>query len=162
MQRSQGESESVAGRELVVTRVFDAPARILFEAHSKPEHIKKWFGPRSYPVTLCEMDFRVGGRWRFAMTGPDGEQQTPFGGQYLEIVPDRKIVYDNAFELPGAEKMVTTVTFEEHGGKTTLTIHTRFASQAMWATHVGAGMAQGINSGLDQLAELAASLLARR
>ena len=62
------------------------------------------------------MDFRVGGRYRFAMTGPSGEQNTPFGGEYLEILPDRKIVFDNGFELPGAGRMVMTITFDEKGG----------------------------------------------
>ena len=108
--------------------------------------MKKWFGPKGWPLTLCEMDFRVGGRFRFAMTGPDGKQNTPFGGEYREIVPNRKIVYDNAFELPGAEPMIVTVPFDEKGGKTTLTIHTLFASVAMRDAHVGGGYEQGFGS----------------
>ena len=90
--------EPEADREVIITRTYDAPARLLFEAWSKPEHLKKWFGPVGYPVTMCEMDFRKGGQWRAAMTGPGGEQQTPFGGEYLEIVPDRRIVFSNGFE----------------------------------------------------------------
>lgn len=160
MQESRSSSEPAADREFVITRVFDAPARLLFEAYSKPEHIKRWFGPRGWPVTLCEMDFRKGGRFRFAMTGPSGEQNTPFGGEYLEIVKDRKIVYDNAFEVPGAEKMIVTVTFEESGGKTTLTVHTLFASVAMKNEHIGQGFEKGTSSGLDQLEELVAALRA--
>ncbi|WP_421999089.1 SRPBCC family protein [Reyranella sp.] len=151
-------SEPEADRELIVTRSFDAPARLLFEAWSRPEHLKRWFGPVGYPVTMCEMDFRVGGQWRAAMTGPGGQQQTPFGGAYLEIVPDRRIVFSNGFELPGAEKMVMTVTFDEKNGRTLLTIRTLFASIAQRATHVGAGMAEGLGSGLDQLADLAAEM----
>jgi uncharacterized protein YndB with AHSA1/START domain len=150
--------EPIADREFVITRVYDAPARLLFEAWSKPEHLMKWFGPVGWPLTLCEVDFRKGGRFRFAMTGPSGRQQTPFGGEYLEIVPNRKIVFDNGFELPGAEKMVMTVTFDEKDGRTTLTIHTLFASLAMKATHIGAGFEDGINSGLDQLADVVANL----
>lgn len=153
---SAGEAE--ADRELVITRSFDAPARLLFEAWSKPEHLKKWFGPVGYPVTMCEMDFRKGGQWRAAMTGPTGTQQTPFGGEYLEIVPNRRIVFSNGFELPGAEKMIMTVTFDEMEGRTLLTIHTLFASLAQKATHVGAGMAEGIASGLDQLTDVVAAL----
>ncbi len=151
-------TESTADREMVITRTFDAPARLLFEAHSKPEHIRRWFGPEGWPVTHCEMDFRVGGHYRFAMTGPDGQQGTPFGGTYLEIVPDRKIVYDDAFESPGAERMVVTVTFEEEAGRTTLTIHTLFGSVAMKEAHMGAGMREGFNSSLDQLADLVAEM----
>lgn len=153
-----GVIEPLADREVVITRVFDVPARLLFEAYSKPEHIMQWFGPKGWPVTLCEMDFRKGGRFRFAMTGPTGVQNTPFGGQYLEIVANRRIAYDNAFELPDAEKMIVTVTFDEKGEKTTLTIHTLFASVAMKNMHVGGGYVQGTGSGLDQLADVVAEM----
>ena len=143
--------EPEAEREVVITRLFDAPARLLFEAYSKPEHILRWFGPRGWPVTLCEMDFRVGGRYRFAMTGPSGIQNTPFGGEYLEIVPNRKLVFDNTFEEAGAEKMIMTVTLEEHAGKTTLTLRTLFASVAMKNAHLGAGFERGTASAYSQL-----------
>ena len=73
-------NEPESERAYAATRVFNAPARLIFDAWSKPEHIKRWFGPVGYPVTLAEIDFRVGGKWRFAMTGPDGVQNTPFGG----------------------------------------------------------------------------------
>ena len=154
-------TESTTDRELVVTRTIAAPAHIVFEAWSKPEHIKRWFGPVGYPVTMAEMDFRVGGRYRFAMTGPNGKQMTPFGGEYLEIVPNRKLVFTDAFELPGAEEMVMHVTFDEKDGKTTVTVRTVFANVAQRATHVGAGMEEGLNSGFDQLEQVAADLLAR-
>src|SRR5688572_24369066 len=154
-------SEPESQREVTITRVYDAPARLLFEAYSKPEHIKQWFGPKGWPVTLCEMDFRVGGKFRFAMTGPSGRQNTPFGGEYLEIVPNKKIVYDNGFETKGAGRMVVTVTFDEKAGKTTLTIHTVFESIAMRNSHVSRGFEQGTNSGLDQLGELAAEMARR-
>ena len=160
MSANAGAGEAEADRELIITRSFDAPARLLFAAWSKPEHLKKWFGPVGYPVTMCEMDFRVGGQWRAAMSGPSGTQQTPFGGEYLEIVPNRKIVFTNGFELAGAEKMIMTVTFDEKDGTTLLTIRTLFASIAQKATHVGAGMAEGIASGLDQLTDVVAALKA--
>ena len=151
-------ADPVADREVVITRVFDAPARLLFAAYSRPEHLMKWFGPVGWPLTLCEVDFRVGGRFRFAMTGPGGVQNTPFGGTYREIVPDRKIVFDNGFETPGAQRMVMTVTFEETDGKTTLTLHTLFATAAMRAEHVGMGFIEGTNSAYDQLAEIVAAM----
>jgi uncharacterized protein YndB with AHSA1/START domain len=160
MSASESASESVADREVVVTRVFEVPARFLFEAWSKPEHMRKWYGPKGWPLTLCEMDFRKSGRIRLQMTGPGGRQMPPFGGEYLEIVPNRKIVYDNAFEMPGAEKMIVTVTFDENGGETVLTIHTLFASIAMKNEYVGAGFAQGYESALDQLVELAREMRA--
>lgn len=154
-------AESTADREVIVTRTIDAPARLVFEAWTKPEYIKRWFGPAPYPVTMAEMDFRVGGRYRFAMTGPNGKQMTPFGGEYLEIVPNRKIVFTDAFELPGAEEMVMHVTFDEKDGKTTVTVRTVFANLAQKATHVGAGIVEGLGLGLDQLGQVAADLLAR-
>lgn len=126
MKASAVANEPESEREVTITRVYDAPARLLFEAYSKPEHIRKWFGPKGWPVTRCEMDFRVGGSFRFAMTGPSGKQNTPFGGQYREIIPNRKIVYDNGFETKGAGRMLVTVTFDEKDGKTTLSIHTLF------------------------------------
>jgi uncharacterized protein YndB with AHSA1/START domain len=158
MSASASAVESIADREVVIEREFDVPARFLFEAWSKAAHLRKWFGPVGWPVTLCEMEFRTGGRFRIAMTGPSGEQNTPFGGTYLEIVPNRRIVYDNAFEEPGAEKMVVTVTFDEKAGRTRLTMRTLFASVAMRNEHVGGGFVDGVGSGLDQLAELVAHL----
>ena len=158
MSASIAASESTADREVVITRTYDAPARLLFEAWSKPEHLMKWFGPVGWPLTLCEVDFRKGGRFRFAMTGPSGRQDMPFGGEYLEIVPNRKIVFDNAFEAPGSEKMITTVTFDEKDGRTTLTHHTLFASAAMKNEYVAMGFVQGVGSGFDQLAGVVATM----
>jgi uncharacterized protein YndB with AHSA1/START domain len=160
MQQSARAAEPESEREVTITRVYDAPARLLFEAYSKPEHIKRWFGPKDWPVTLCEMDFRVGGKFRFAMTGPSGKQNTPFGGTYREIVKDRKIVYDNGFESKDAGRMVVTVTFDEKDGQTTLSIHTVFQSIAMRNSHMARGFAQGTNSGLDQLGDLVTALAA--
>lgn len=155
---AEAASEPESERTHVLMRVIDAPARLLFEAYSAPEHLLRWFGPPGYPLTLCEMDFRVGGRYRFAMTGPDGAQGTPFGGTYLEIVPNEKVVYDNRFELDGAETMVVAVTFEERGGKTTLTIRTVFGSLAMKKQHLGMGYEQGVGAGCDQLAAHVATM----
>jgi uncharacterized protein YndB with AHSA1/START domain len=156
-----GAAESLADRTHVITRVFEAPARFLFEAHSKPEHLMKWFGPKGWPLTLCQVDFRVGGRFRFAMTGPDGVQNAPFGGVYREIVPNRKIVYDNRFETPGSPTMVHTLTFDEQGGRTTFTLTTVFESIAMKDEYLGLGFDDGTNSGLDQLVDVVAEMQRR-
>lgn len=156
-------SEPESERTVVITRRYQAPARLLFEAWSKPAHLMKWFGPVGWPLTLCEVDFRVGGRFRFAMTAPDGQQNTPFGGTYLEIVPDRRIQFDNGFLVPGAERMVMTVSFEESrdaSGKvmTLMTHHTLFGSIAMYRTHTKMGFEAGTNSALDQLADVVAAM----
>lgn len=161
MPANHGGAEPIAEREVIVTRVFDVPARILFQAYSECRHIKRWFGPKGYPVTMCEMDFRVGGKFRFAMTGPSGDQNPPFGGSYREIVPNRRIVYDNGFETAGAGRMVVTVTFEESKNRTTVVINTLFDTIAMRNEHVGMGFMQGVNSASDNLAELSAELLAQ-
>ncbi len=163
MPASDRSAEPIAAREVVITRVIDAPARVLFTACSTPRHLRRWFGPAGWPLTLCEVDFRVGGRYRFAMTGPDGQQGMPFGGEYLEIVANRKIVYTNTFETPGAETMIVTIIFaeDEQSGQTTLTIHTLFASVAMKHAHLGAGLEEGLGSALDQLANVVAELRAQ-
>lgn len=159
--------EDTSARTAVITRVMDVPASYLFLAHSKPEHLMRWFGPVGYPVTTCECDFREGGVWRMQMTGPDGVPGPFFGGTYLEIVPNRRIVYTNGFE-DGAEgmglttdrqQMVMTTTFDEAGGKTTLTISILFASAAMKAEFLGVGMLEGLSSGLDQLEVVARGLV---
>jgi uncharacterized protein YndB with AHSA1/START domain len=96
------------------------------------------------------------------MTGPSGRQNTPFGGEYLDIVADRKIVYDNGFETDGAGRMVVTVTFDELGdGRTLLTMRTVFESVAMYRSHTSRGFEQGTNSALDNLADLVADMRAR-
>jgi uncharacterized protein YndB with AHSA1/START domain len=154
----QQSSEPVADRELIIERVIDAPARLVYLAHTKPEHVMRWFGPKPYPLTFCEMDFRVGGAFRFAMTGPSGEQNPFFGGEYLAIVPNEKIQYTNGFEGPQQEKMIVTITFTEHAGKTTLKMHTLFGSIAMKNDHVGKGFKVGVNIGLDQLVDVVAGM----
>jgi uncharacterized protein YndB with AHSA1/START domain len=137
-----------------ITRDYEAKAAQLFAACSRPEYLRRWFGPVGWPITLCEVDFRVGGRWRFAMTGPSGQQNTPFGGRYLDIVPNERIVIDNTFEAPGAETMVMTFGFAEAAGLTRLTHHTQFASAAMKAAHLGGGFEAGTNSAFDQLGDV--------
>jgi uncharacterized protein YndB with AHSA1/START domain len=149
-ERAEPESE----RSLTISRMFEVPAHILFLACSKPEHMRDWFGPPGYPLTMCEMDFRVGGKYRFAMTGPDGVQMPPFGGEYLSIEPNRKISYTNRFEQPGAPTMVVTITFTEQAGKTRLDLHTLFETVAMKNEHTGRGYVIGVNAGLDQLEAL--------
>ena len=160
------EFEPAADRTAAISRVMDVPAKYLFLAHSKPEHLKRWFGPVGYPVTTCDLDFQVGGRWRMVMTGPDGVEGPPFGGTYLEITPHSRIVYDNGFEdgkggemnLQHAGRMVMTTTFDEKDGKTTITVSTLFATAAMKQEYLGVGMLEGLSSGLDQLQVVAEAL----
>jgi uncharacterized protein YndB with AHSA1/START domain len=153
-------------RTASVSRVMNVPARYIFMAYTKPEYLMRWFGPVGYPVTMCESNFRVGGKWRMAMTGPDGVEGPPFGGTYLEITPHSRIAYDNGFEDPSggamnlqsAGRMVMTTTFDETAGSTTVTVTTLFATVAMKDEYLGIGMTEGILSGLDQLADVARDL----
>ncbi|MGV3549676.1 SRPBCC domain-containing protein [Rhizobium sp.] len=152
--------EPVADRQFTITRVYDVPARLLFLAHSKPEHVSRWFGPKGWPISLCEMDFRVGGAFRMQMTSDEGEKGPPFGGTYLEIVPDRKIAYDNSFEEPDSPRFHVTVLFDEFDGRTTLTVTTVFETIAMKEEYLGVGMAEGMQSGFDQLVDVVEDLKA--
>jgi uncharacterized protein YndB with AHSA1/START domain len=154
-------TEPASERTLDIVRVFDAPANLLFLAYSKPEHVIKWFGPKDWPLTKCEMDFRVGGEFHFAMTGPNGEAGPPFGGTYREIVLNRRIVYDNGFEEFDDGRMLVTVTFVEAAGKTTLTISTLFDSVARKESYTERGYIVGTESSLDNMDELLVVLKAR-
>lgn len=160
MDAQTAKAEPVADREFVITRTFDAPARLLFLAHSKPEHVRRWFGPKGWPISKCEMDFREGGEFHFQMTSDEGEIGPPFGGTYREIVPNRKIAYDNGFEEPGSGRFYVTVLFEEFDGRTTMTVSTVFDTVEMKDEYLGLGMAEGMQSGHDQLEEVVEDLKA--
>jgi uncharacterized protein YndB with AHSA1/START domain len=142
---------------VVVRRTIRAPAALLFMAYSRPEHLVRWYGPGNYPVTHAEVDFRVGGQLKMIMTGPDGAQGPPFGGTYLEIVPDERIMYENGFLAPGADKMIVTITFTEQGDTTEVVVHTRFLSEESYHKFIAMGFVMGTGMGLDQLARYAPS-----
>jgi uncharacterized protein YndB with AHSA1/START domain len=119
--------ERKSEREIVVTRTFNGPARIVFEAWTKPELLKRWWAPKSAGVVLlsCEADVRVGGRYRFVF-GHDASKPMAFHGRYMEVTPHSRLVWTNDESDDGA---VTTVTFEEKGGKTLLVMHELYPSK---------------------------------
>ncbi len=119
--------ERASDREMVVTRTFDAPARIVFEAWTRPELFMRWWAPTSMGVPLlsCEMDVRAGGKYRLEF-GQDASSAFAFFGKYLEVTPGSRLVWTND---EGEEGAVTTVTFEERGGKTLLTFHELYPSK---------------------------------
>jgi uncharacterized protein YndB with AHSA1/START domain len=141
--------------ELVVTRTFDAPARIVFEAWTKPELLRRWWVPKSCGARLlaCEADVRVGGRYRFEF-GDEGTERMAFFGRYIEVTPPSRLAWTNEESADGA---VTTVTFEEHGGKTLLTLHERYPSKEA-LDRATAGMEGGMPEQFAQLDELLATL----
>nr|WP_166180110.1 SRPBCC family protein [Altererythrobacter segetis] len=139
-------------RELVVTRVFDAPPGTVFAAWSRPELFRQWWMPRSVTgVSLrsCDMDVRTGGKYSLEF-GAGGQTMT-FYGKYLEVVPDARIVWTN--DEGEEEGAVTTVTFEDRGGKTLLTFHELYPSREALEEAM-TGSAAGLPEQMDQLAEL--------
>jgi uncharacterized protein YndB with AHSA1/START domain len=144
-------------RELVVTRTFNGPARIVFEAWTKPELIKRWWVPKSMGMSLlsCEMDVRVGGKYRFVF-GHDASKPMAFFGRYIEVTPYSRLVWTNEESDDGA---VTTVTFEEQDGKTLLAMHELYPSkEALDAA--GTGAADATVETFAQLDELLVTLSA--
>ena len=142
-------------REIVLTRVFDAPRALVFEAHSRCEHIKRWWG-RGNPLD-CELDFRPGGRWRFVEHAPDGTDHG-FRGEYREIVAPERIVQTFEYEgLPGHISLETLV-LDEHDGKTTVTITSVFDSVEDRDGMLQSGMETGAAESMDALDALLAQL----
>ena len=148
--------ERKAERELVVTRTFNAPARLVFQAWTTPELLKRWWAPKSTGVVLrsCEADVRVGGRYRFEFSHEASTTPMVFFGRYLEVTPHSRLVWTNDESNDGA---VTTVTFEEKDGKTLLVMHETYPSkEALEATL--AGMENGMPETFAQLDELLTTL----
>src|SRR3954464_14499162 len=148
--------ERKSERELAVTRTFDGPARIVFEAWTKPGLFKQWWAPKSMGMFLrsCEMDVRTGGRYRLGF-GHDGSNTAEFFGRYIEVIPHSRLVWTN--DEGGDGGPVTTVTFEEKGGKTILVMHERYPSkEALDAA--GTGAADATHEAFEQLDDLLATL----
>jgi uncharacterized protein YndB with AHSA1/START domain len=139
-------------REIVMTRVFDAPRDLVFEAHSSCEHMSRWWGPRKYEVVSCEIDFRPGGKWRIVHRDPDGEE-FGFHGEYREIVRPERIVWTFEFEGMPGHVSVETLTLEEHDGKTTFTGTSVFDSVEERDGMLESGMESGAAETMDRLDE---------
>jgi uncharacterized protein YndB with AHSA1/START domain len=143
-------------REIVLTRVFDAPRTLVFDAFTKPELLKRWFGPRGWSLVVCEVDLKVGGKWRFVLRGPDGRDMG-MRGVYREIAgPDRSVHTESFDDFPG-ESIVTTLLVEDRG-RTTLTATVRYPSQEVRDAVIKSGMEHGAAESYDKLAEYLASI----
>jgi uncharacterized protein YndB with AHSA1/START domain len=147
--------ERKSERELVTTRTFNGPARIVFEAWTKPELFKRWWIPKSAGESLlsCEMDVRVGGEYRLVLAHGDSEPMA-FFGKYIEVTPHSRLVWTNEESDDGA---VTTVTFEEKGGKTLLVMHELYPSKEALDGAIE-GMEGGMPETFEQLDELLVTL----
>jgi len=150
--------ERKSERELVVTRTFNGPARIVFEAWTKPELLKRWWAPKSFGLTLlsCEADVRVGGRYRLVFSHPAAPKPMEFFGRYLEVTPHSRLVWTNDEGDDGGA--VTTVTFEEKGGKTLLVVHDLYPSREALDGAIASGATAGMPETLEQLDELVVTL----
>jgi uncharacterized protein YndB with AHSA1/START domain len=146
--------------EIQMTRVFDAPRDLVFEAHSSAEHMKHWWGPRKYETISAEVDFRPGGKWRIVHRGPDGEEYG-FHGEYREIVRPERIVWTFEFEGAPGQVAVETLTLEEHDGKTTLTAISDAGSKEARDAVLESGMTEGAAETFDRLEEYLETLRAR-
>jgi uncharacterized protein YndB with AHSA1/START domain len=144
-------------RELVMTRVFDAPRHLVFDALTRPELVKRWYAAVGWSLVVCEIDLRVGGAWRFVTRRPNGKEVGQ-RGVYREIVPPERLVNTESWEdwNPG-ELLVTTVLVEQ-GGRTTYTNTILFPSQEVRDTLLKAGMTSGAAESYDQLADCLASI----
>lgn len=155
----------VEGQELILVRVFNAPRELVFKTFSEAEHLKHWWGPRGWTLTVCNVDFRPGGIWHYCMKCMDKNQGDFYGYEswgkavYKEIVEPEKIVYVDYFsdaegnEAEGMPSTLITMTFEEHEGKTKLVNRAQYASAEALKSVMEMGMEQGITETWDRLDE---------
>jgi uncharacterized protein YndB with AHSA1/START domain len=143
--------------EILITREFDAPRHLVFKAYTTPELVRRWWHANRGEITLCEIDLRIGGRWRYVMTARGGFE-VGFHGEYREIVADERIVSTEVFEgMPDAPAL-DTVTFTEADGRTTLSILVKHSSRENRDAHINSGMEDGLHDAMDLLEATAASL----
>ena len=142
-------------REIVLTRVFEAPRERVFDALTTADQLERWFGPRGWSLALCEVDRRVGGAWRFVLRGPDGAAMG-MHGTYREITRPDRLVHTEALDGYPGESVVTTV-LVEHAGETTLTATVVSPSREVRDAVLASGMEHGAAECHDKLAELLAS-----
>jgi len=143
--------------QILITREFDAPKHLVYEAWTTPDLVKRWWHANRGEMTICEIDLRVGGRWRYVMVA-DGGFEVAFHGVYREIVPNERIVSTEVYEgMPDAEAL-DTLTLTEVDGRTTLTILVRHASKEHRDAHIESGMEAGLQDAMDLLEQVAISL----
>ena len=152
-------------REIVLTRVFDAPRRLVFEALGKPELLPRWLlGPPGWSMVVCENDLKVGGGFRHVWRGPDGKEMA-MRGVYREVVPPERIVRTETFEFgrdAQSGEQVGTLVLTEKAGKTLLTLTVLYPSKEARDGAVAAGMDRGLGAGYDRLDELLATTAAAK
>jgi uncharacterized protein YndB with AHSA1/START domain len=146
--------ERKSDRELVVTRTFNGPAHLVFEAWTKPELLKRWWAPKSFGISFlsCEADARTGGAYRFVFGHPSSEQPMAFFGRYIEVTPHSGLVWTN--DEGGEGGAVTTATFEERGGETLVVLHDLYPSKEALDGAIASGSTSCFSETFEQLDEL--------
>ncbi len=148
-----------ADDQILIEREFDAPRELVWKAFTTPELVRRWWHARRGEMTVAEIDLRVGGRWRYAMTTHDGGVEVAFHGEYREVVPHERIVSTEIYEgAPEAGAAVNTMTLTERDGRTTLTILVQHATKLARDMHVESGMEDGLQDALELLEQVAQSL----
>jgi uncharacterized protein YndB with AHSA1/START domain len=143
--------------QILITREFDAPRHLVYQAWTTPELVKRWFGGSHGEVTSAEIDLRVGGTWRHVVSACGGPE-TAFHGEYREIVANERIVSTEVFEGAPEAQSINTTTLTEHDGRTTMTVLVQHSSQVNRDAVIAAGMEIGMNAALDSLEQVAQSL----
>jgi len=145
--------------EILIVREFDAPKRLVYKAYTTPELVSRWWPGERGEMESCEIDLRVGGRWRYAMVAK-GDFQVAFHGEFSEIVPDERIVTTEVYEgaPPGLRDPINVVTFEESEGRTTLSILMVLESREVRDMIIDSGMEGGLQEGMDLLEQIAREL----
>ncbi len=146
--------------EIQMTRTFDAPRELVFEAMTNPEHIRQWWGWSHWTMTVCDVDLRPGGTYRYVSRGPEG-QEVPFTGTYLDIVRPERIVFTEIYDVEPfnlGEPSVVTSTFEESDGKTRVTTTARYSDKGVRDAVLQSGMETGAAHSYDRLADLLKTL----
>ena len=141
--------------EITLSREFEAPRSLVFEAWTRPEHVGRWWGQEGSTLTLCEIDLRPGGEWRYVELAADGNEY-PFGGEYLEVVAPERLVHTFVFDVEpfNARPATVTVVFEDLGGRTRVVETTRFQTVADRDAMIDAGMEDGARQAMDRLEAL--------
>ena len=160
--RETVEISTPSEREVVMTRVFDAPRRLVFDALTRPELLKRWYGPPGWSLVRCEIDLRVGGAFHFVSRRPGGKKDVGQRGVYREIAPPEHLVNTEYWDDWDAGDCLVTTALSEHDGKTTLTSIVLFPSQEVRDTVLNSGLKQGAAEEYDKLAALLASELAQQ
>lgn len=146
--------ERKSDRELVVTRTFNGPAHVVFNAWTKPELLKRWWAPKSFGISFvsCEVDVCTGGTYRFVFSHPAATQPMTFFGRYLEVTPPTRLIWTN--DESGEAGAVTTVTFEEEAGETLVVMHDLYPSKQALDDAIASGSTSGCSEQFEQLDQL--------